>query len=107
MKDSKYSTKNSSSLNLENCTANNLLFSSLAILAIFLNTKLGLSEHSATAIYHYFYFASYFFGIIGAIIADNWLGRFKTLFFGMSVLGGIGNLLLAIGTIASLSYLIK
>ncbi|XP_070489873.1 peptide transporter family 1-like [Chironomus tepperi] len=78
-----------------------------AILAIFLNTKLDLSEHASTAIYHYFYFASYFFGIIGAIIADNWLGRFKTLFFGMSILGGLGNLLLAVGTIAYLSYLIN
>ncbi|CAG9810831.1 unnamed protein product [Chironomus riparius] len=76
-----------------------------AILAIFLNTKLGLSEGTSTAIYHYFYFASYFFAIIGAIVADNWFGRFKTLLVGMSILGGIGNFLLAIGTVEYWDYL--
>jgi dipeptide/tripeptide permease len=59
------------------------------------------------AVLHYYYFAAYFFGIFGAIIADSWLGRFKTLFFGMSLLGGVGNVLLVVGTIGFLSYLMK
>ncbi|KAG5666634.1 hypothetical protein PVAND_014650 [Polypedilum vanderplanki] len=78
-----------------------------AILVIFLNTKIGLSEDKSVAVLHYYYFAAYFFGIFGAIIADTFLGRFKTLFYGMSLLGGLGNVLLVIGTVAFLSYLMN
>lgn len=74
-------------------------------MAVFLTTKLGFSETQATAIFHYFFFAAYGFGIIGAIIADNWLGRFKTLLFGMSFIGGIGTIFLIIGTVETLSVL--
>jgi solute carrier family 15 oligopeptide transporter 1 len=78
-----------------------------AILAIFLSDKVGLNEDTATAIVHFYYFAAYVFGIPGAIIADNWLGRYKTLLFGMSFLGGVGNVLMVIGTIEYLNYLLR
>ncbi|KAG5666635.1 hypothetical protein PVAND_014651 [Polypedilum vanderplanki] len=77
-----------------------------AILAIFISDKIGLNEDTSTAIVHFYYFAAYIFGIPGAIIADNFLGRFKTLLYGMSVLGGIGNVVLTIGTIEYLDYLL-
>lgn len=68
-------------------------------MAVFLTTKMGFSETAATAIFHYFFFAAYGFAIVGAIVADNWLGRFKTLLFGMSLIGGIGTVFLIVGTV--------
>jgi solute carrier family 15 (oligopeptide transporter), member 1 len=70
-------------------------------MTIFLNERIGLSEDDATGYFHYFFFASYFFAIIGAVIADNWIGRFNTLLIGMSIIGGIGTGILGIGTILS------
>jgi dipeptide/tripeptide permease len=67
----------------------------------------GLSEDTSTAIVHFYYFAAYIFGIPGAIIADNWLGRYKTLLFGMSFLGGIGNVVMVIGTIEYFHFLLR
>lgn len=75
-------------------------------MVVFLSTKFGLSESSATAIYHYFFFAAYGTGIIGAVIADNYLGRYKTLLYGMSVVGGIGTIFLIIGTVETFHFLL-
>lgn len=76
-------------------------------MAVFLTTKLGFDETHATAIFHYFFFAAYGFGVVGAVIADNYLGRFKTLLFGMSCIGGIGTIFLMVGTIETLHGLLR
>lgn len=50
-----------------------------AILVLYLNEKLGYNEDDASAIYHAFTMLVFFFCIPGGIIADVWLGKFKTI----------------------------
>lgn len=47
-----------------------------AILSLFLTKALLLAESDATVIYHVFAMFCYFFPLLGAIIADSWLGKF-------------------------------
>lgn len=48
-----------------------------AILSLYLRDKLGYSDNGATVIYHVFTMFAYFFPLLGAMIADGWLGRFR------------------------------
>lgn len=58
-----------------------IIFFSTAFLAIFLNQKLNFDANESTALYHVMEFTLYFFTIVGAIVADSWLGLYKTLAF--------------------------
>lgn len=40
-----------------------------------------MDNDGATTIFHSFTMFAYFFPIFGAMIADSWLGKFKTIFF--------------------------
>jgi dipeptide/tripeptide permease len=51
----------------------------LAILAIFINQKLGFNPDVSTAIFHINVFVLHAFTIFGAIVADTWLGLFKAI----------------------------
>ncbi|CAH0716433.1 unnamed protein product, partial [Brenthis ino] len=51
------------------------------ILSLYLRDKLGYGDDSATVVYHVFTMFAYFFPLIGAMIADGWLGRFRTIFY--------------------------
>lgn len=51
----------------------------LGILALYLHVKFQLDENSASSIYHLHEFFGCFFAIAGAIIADCWLGHFKSI----------------------------
>ncbi|XP_039286063.1 peptide transporter family 1 [Nilaparvata lugens] len=64
------------------------------VLPIFLKNKLRYSESESTIIYHSFSMINYFFPIIGAIIADSLLGRYKTIFY-LSIVYALGNMTLA------------
>lgn len=75
-------------------------------MVVFLNRKIGLCESNATAVLHYFFFAAYGFSVVGAILADNWIGRYKTLLYGMSIIGGIGTAFLMVGTVETWSFLL-
>lgn len=44
-----------------------------------MNQKLNFDSDASTAIFHANEFILYFFSIIGAIIADSWLGLYKTI----------------------------
>ena len=48
-----------------------------AILAIYFKQKLHYSEDTATVIYHAFSMFCYFTPIFGALLADQFLGKFK------------------------------
>ncbi|VVC93675.1 unnamed protein product [Leptidea sinapis] len=48
-----------------------------AFLTLYLRSKLGFSDESATETYHVFCTFIYVFPIIGGILADNWLGKFR------------------------------
>jgi dipeptide/tripeptide permease len=56
----------------------------------------------ATIIYHTFNMLIYFTCIIGAVIADSWWGRFKTIWI-LSIVYSIGSVLIAIGAIELLN----
>lgn len=71
-----------------------------AILVIYLTQKLNYSDDAATAIYHIFSASVYFFCIFGAIIADSWWGKFKTILW-LSMVYVAGSIVISFGAIAS------
>lgn len=48
-----------------------------AVLVLYLNQFLSWDEDFATTIYHTFVALCYLTPILGAIIADSWLGKYK------------------------------
>ncbi|XP_066285443.1 solute carrier family 15 member 1-like isoform X2 [Branchiostoma lanceolatum] len=54
-------------------------YSSRAILVLYLTRFLDFDEDSATAMYHAFVMLCYFSAPIGAMVADGWLGKYKTI----------------------------
>jgi len=72
-----------------------------AILGIYLHKKLHLSEDTSTVIYHSFAMLCYFTPIFGAMIADQLLGRFKTIVY-ISMLYVIGHLIKTLAAIPTL-----
>ncbi|CAG2165479.1 unnamed protein product [Oppiella nova] len=65
-----------------------------AILVIFFTQILRYNDDEATEYYHIFAMACYFTPVIGAIIADSLLGKFRTIFY-ISILYAIGNIVLS------------
>ncbi|CAH2035220.1 unnamed protein product, partial [Iphiclides podalirius] len=65
------------------------------ILSLYLRDKLGYSDNGATVIYHVFTMFAYFFPILGAMIADGWLGRFRTIFY-LSLVYATGSILISV-----------
>nr|XP_018914464.1 PREDICTED: peptide transporter family 1-like isoform X1 [Bemisia tabaci] len=64
------------------------------VLALYLNKVLLYSEDDATVLYHGFTFLCYFFPLVGGIIADSFLGKFKTIFY-LSLVYALGNIVLS------------
>jgi solute carrier family 15 (oligopeptide transporter), member 2 len=75
-------------------------------LSIFINQKLGFNSDESTAIFHINECVLYFSTIVGAIIADSWLGLFKTISM-MTFLFSIGAGMIAVATIDSIQLPIK
>lgn len=73
-----------------------------ATLSLFFNRKLGFDPSFSTALFHTYEFSVFFLTIIGAIIADTWLGLYKTL-LSMSCVYAVGAALIALGTIEPLN----
>lgn len=75
-----------------------------AILPVFLTTRpIFLKEHTATMIIHTFNFSAFFATIIGAILADNYIGRYWTI-ISLSLVYCAGSCILALSAlIASLA----
>ena len=69
-----------------------------AILALYLHRKLEFDEDASTAIYHTVELLAYTF----PIIADSWLGNFKTIAIMLGVFA-IGTTTIAVTSIESLS----
>ncbi|XP_012222206.1 solute carrier family 15 member 1 isoform X2 [Linepithema humile] len=64
------------------------------VLALYLSDMLKYSEDDATMIYHVFTCFVYFFPLLGAIISDSWLGKFRTILY-VSIIYAVGQLLLS------------
>lgn len=72
------------------------------VLAIYLKDYLHYSEHKATVIYHMFIVLCYFMPVFGGILADVWLGKYRTILY-VSLLHVIGSIVLSFGSVATLS----
>ena len=77
-----------------------LLYLLLAVLGLYLVQVLGFGEDDATILYHAFNFLCYFTPLIGAILADSFLGKFKTIFY-LATIYAIGEVILTIGSIGN------
>ena len=75
------------------------------VLQTYLALQLGLSFNLAGSVYHAHAMVSYFTPILGAIVADSFIGRYWTVVI-LSVLYIIGNLVLSGATITSSSTLL-
>jgi POT family proton-dependent oligopeptide transporter len=50
-----------------------------SVLTLHMARNLGLPEHQAVSGYQYFVFAVYLTPLLGALLADRWLGRYRTV----------------------------
>ncbi|NWS09919.1 S15A1 protein, partial [Pachyramphus minor] len=73
-----------------------------AVLVLYFKYFLHWDDNLATAIYHTFVALCYLTPLLGAIIADSWLGKFKTI-VSLSIVYTIGQAVLSVGSINDLS----
>ncbi|XP_055389660.1 peptide transporter family 1-like [Condylostylus longicornis] len=71
------------------------------ILVLYLTRRLSYDDDTATVLYHIFTSFAYFFPLIGAIIADSYIGRFKTIMY-LSIVYVLGSIIITIGAIPPL-----
>ncbi|XP_072305837.1 solute carrier family 15 member 1-like [Eucyclogobius newberryi] len=69
-----------------------------AVLVLYFKYFLKWDDDFATTIYHTFVALCYLTPILGAIIADSWLGKFKTIVY-LSIVYTVGQVILAISAI--------
>ncbi|XP_023820947.1 solute carrier family 15 member 1 [Oryzias latipes] len=69
-----------------------------AVLVLYFKYFLRWDDDFATTIYHTFVALCYLTPILGAIIADSWLGKFKTIVY-LSIVYTLGQVVLAISAI--------
>uniref|UniRef100_A0A673HR57 Solute carrier family 15 member 1-like n=1 Tax=Sinocyclocheilus rhinocerous TaxID=307959 RepID=A0A673HR57_9TELE len=69
-----------------------------AVLVLYFRYFLLWDDDLATSIYHAFVALCYLTPILGAIIADSWLGKFKTIIY-LSIVYAIGQVTMAVSTI--------
>lgn len=60
------------------------------------------SEKDAKVLYHAFTVLVYFFPLLGAMVADSWLGKFRTILY-VSMIYACGNIVLAISAIGPIN----
>ncbi|XP_041374946.1 solute carrier family 15 member 2-like isoform X2 [Gigantopelta aegis] len=66
-----------------------------AILVLYLTNWLGFSQNDGVALFHVTSMLAYFSPILGAIIADGYIGRYRTIMY-LSIVYCIGNVILAL-----------
>uniref|UniRef100_A0A674P6M9 Solute carrier family 15 member 2 n=1 Tax=Takifugu rubripes TaxID=31033 RepID=A0A674P6M9_TAKRU len=69
-----------------------------AVLTLYFLTYLKWDKDLSTAVYHAFSSLCYFTPILGAVIADSWLGKFKTIVY-LSIIYVIGHVVKSVGAI--------
>ncbi|XP_059198170.1 solute carrier family 15 member 1 [Centropristis striata] len=69
-----------------------------AVLVLYFKYFLRWDDDMATSIYHVFVALCYLTPILGAIVADSWLGKFKTIIY-LSIVYAIGQVAMAISAI--------
>lgn len=74
----------------------------LVILSLYLVDQLLYTENEATVIYHIFSMFSYFFPLFGSMLADSWLGNFRTILY-FSLLYAVGCVVISLSAIGPLN----
>ncbi|XP_050773007.1 solute carrier family 15 member 2 isoform X2 [Gopherus flavomarginatus] len=69
-----------------------------AVLTLYFLNFLHWDDNLSTTIYHAFSGLCYFTPVIGALIADTWLGKFKTIIY-LSIVYVIGHVIKSVGAI--------
>lgn len=69
-----------------------------AILSLYLSLKLDFDESSAVYIFHTFSCLVYFFPLLGSILADGWLGKYRTILY-LSLVYALGTVFLSASAI--------
>ncbi|XP_051998894.1 solute carrier family 15 member 2 [Xyrauchen texanus] len=69
-----------------------------AVLTLYFIHYLGWDKNLSTAVYHAFSSLCYFTPLLGALIADSWLGKFRTIIY-LSVVYVIGHVIKSVGAI--------
>nr|APX43179.1 solute carrier family 15 member 2 [Sphyrna tiburo] len=69
-----------------------------AILTLYFTNFLHWDDNLSTAIYHAFSGLAYFTPVMGALVADSWLGKFKTIIV-LSIVYVIGHIVKSAGAI--------
>uniref|UniRef100_A0A3B4FUN3 Solute carrier family 15 member 1-like n=1 Tax=Pundamilia nyererei TaxID=303518 RepID=A0A3B4FUN3_9CICH len=69
-----------------------------AVLVLYFKYFLQWDEDLATSIYHTFVALCYLTPILGAIVADSWLGKFKTIVY-LSIVYTIGQVAMAVSAV--------
>ncbi|XP_049962066.1 peptide transporter family 1-like [Schistocerca serialis cubense] len=72
------------------------------ILSLYLRNNLLFDENTSTVIYHVFIMLCYVVPLVGAILADSFLGRYKTILY-FSLIYTAGNILLCLAAIPPIS----
>jgi solute carrier family 15 oligopeptide transporter 1 len=72
----------------------------LAVLALFFKEVLNFDDDVSTLLYHAFTAICYFTPIFGAILADSFVGKFRTIFY-ISIIYAIGQIVLTIGAVGN------
>ncbi|XP_017780844.1 PREDICTED: peptide transporter family 1-like isoform X2 [Nicrophorus vespilloides] len=72
------------------------------ILTIYLTDMLLYTPHEATIIFHVFTCLVYFFPIFGAMIADSYLGKFRTILY-LSIVYALGSVVLAVSSTSAIN----
>ncbi|XP_068124060.1 solute carrier family 15 member 1 isoform X2 [Hyperolius riggenbachi] len=69
-----------------------------AVLVLYFKYFLDWDDNLATVVYHTFVAVCYLTPIFGAIIADSWLGKFKTIVY-LSIVYAVGQVVMAVSAI--------
>lgn len=69
---------------------------------MFFYRKLNFDKDESTALFHVYELLAYIFPVVGAIIAESWLGNFKTILW-MVFTFMVGNIIITVGTVELLN----
>ncbi|XP_070831815.1 solute carrier family 15 member 1 [Chaetodon trifascialis] len=74
-----------------------------AVLVLYFTNFLNWDDDLATSIYHVFVALCYLTPILGAIVADSWLGKFKTIIY-LSIVYTLGQVAMAISAVHDITH---
>lgn len=68
------------------------------ILVLYLTSKLQYDNDTSTVLFHIFTMMVYLCPLVGAVVADSWLGKFRTILY-LSIVYAIGGVIVSLGAV--------